>query len=361
VEIRTPDQRVRVFVSSTLGELAEERRAVSRAIAALRLTPVLFEPGARPHPPRELGRLVRDDLATLLSERFTAAALPAAAVPARSRRPRPLPVDTTSLFGREEAIDEVTGLVSRPEVRLVTLTGPGGIGKTRLAMAAAQRLRGRFAAGSVFVPLAAVTQPEQVVGGIARAVGADLAGTGSPLEALVEQLGDGAWLLVLDNLERVVEVAGDLAEMLARCPGVAILATSVTALGLRAEQEYVVPPLPLPADPSMMGVDALAASPAVALFVDRARAVRHDFALTEGNAPAVVDIWGRPRACGGGLACGCGRCSGRGKPSWSPRSARHWGRTASIRCSPPAAGSTANRRWRSSGTGAAPARGRPKR
>jgi Domain of unknown function (DUF4062) len=255
-----------VFVSSTVGEqgeLAEERRAVARAISALRLTPVLFELGARPYPPlelyraylaqsdvfiglywqrygrigpgmqisgleeelelaraealprllyvktpapdreprlaelldrvkqdasdsyryfrtpAELGRLVRDDLATLLSERF-AATRPAAAAAApppprsptpRGRRPRPLPVGTTSLVGREQAIDEIAGLLARPEVRLVTLTGPGGVGKTRLAMAAGERLRGRFGSGAVFVPLAAVTRPELVVAGIARAVG----------------------------------------------------------------------------------------------------------------------------------------------------------------------------------------------
>jgi len=378
VVIRTPDQRLRVFVSSTLGELAEERRAVSRAISALRLTPVMFELGARPYPPRdlyqaylaqsdvfiglywqrygqvgpdmeisgledefelsqalprllyvkepapdreprltallsriqeeasdsyrhfrtpaELGRLVRDDLALLLSERFAAAA-PAAAgpgpVPSRPVNPRgsrPLPVGTTSLIGREEAIGEVATLIGRPGVRLVTLTGPGGIGKTRLAVAAGERLRDRFGAGTVFVPLAPVTDPGLVLASIGRTVGADLAGTGSPLEALAERFGDGAWLLILDNLEQVVEVARDLGELLARCVGVMILATSRTVLGVRAEREYPVPPLLLPADPADVSVENLAASPAVALFVDRARAVRPGFTLTEANAAAVAEI-----------------------------------------------------------------------
>jgi predicted ATPase len=371
--IRTPDQRLRVFVSSTLGELAEERRAAERAISALRLTPVLFEAGARPHPPQELyraylaqsdvfvglywqrygwigpgmeisgleeefqlsrglprllyvkvpapdreprlaellarieqqasasyrtfrtpgelGRLVRDDLATLLSERF-AAARPRAigAASPGSRGPRPLPVATTSLVGRAQSIDEVTDLLARSDVRLLTLTGPGGIGKTRLAVAVGERLRDRFAAGIVFIPLATVTRPEQVVAQIGRAVGADRAGTDAPLEVVVDQLGDGRWLLILDNLERVVEVAGDLAELLARCPGVATLATSRTVLGLRAEREYVVPPLALPVHSATVPVGELAASPAVALFVDRARAVRHDFALTQRNAWAVAEI-----------------------------------------------------------------------
>jgi predicted ATPase len=367
VVIRTPDQRLRVFVSSTLGELAEERRAVQRAIAALRLTPVLFEAGARPHPPRELyraylaqsdifvglywqrygqvnpgmdvsgleeelrlaaglprllyvkvpapqreprlaellarvrdetsyrrfgtpaelGRLVRDDLAALLSERFVSGGQPASR---RAAGPRPLPVGATSLFGRERAIDEVAELLGRPEVRLVTLTGPGGIGKTRLAVAVAERLRGRFGAGSAFVPLAGVDRPELVLASIARALGADLGGTGAPLEVLVELFGDDPWLLLLDNLEQVVDAAQDLGELLTRCPGVVLLATTRTVLGLRAEREYPVPPLPMPADPAEVSLEELAASPAVALFVERARAVRHDFALTAGNAAAVVEI-----------------------------------------------------------------------
>jgi predicted ATPase len=371
--IRTPDRRLRVFVSSTLGELAGERRAVSRAVSALRLTPVMFEAGARPYPPAEvyraylaqadvfigvywqrygqlvpgaqvsgleeefdlsgglprllyvkapapdreprladllarireessasyrhfrtpaeLGRLVRDDLAVLLSERFAAAGgQAAAAVPSPGRGPRPLPVSTTSLLGREQAIGEVAGLAESPGVRLVTLTGPGGVGKTRLAVAAVERLRDRFGAGIVFVPLEAVTDPGLVLAAIGRAAGVGLAGADAPVEALAETFGDGAWLLVLDNLEQVVQAAPDLGELLARCPGLAMLATSRTVLGLRGEREYPVPPLPLPADPGTTSVAEMAAGPAVALFVDRARAVRPGFALTEANAAAVAEI-----------------------------------------------------------------------
>jgi predicted ATPase len=142
----------------------------------------------------------------------------------------------------------------------------------------------------VFVPLVTATRPGQVLAGIARALGAELGGTDAPLEALADRLGDGRWLLVLDNLEQVLEVAGDLQELLARCRGVTVLATSRTVLGLGAEQEYPVSPLLLPADSATMTVAQLAASPAVALFVDRARAVRPGFALTEGNAAAVVEL-----------------------------------------------------------------------
>jgi predicted ATPase len=369
--IRTPDQRLRVFVSSTLGELAAERRAVERAIAALRLTPVLFELGARPHPPREvyqaylaqsdvfiglywqqygriipggqvsgleeefelssqlprllyvkspapdrepeltdllarikaesetsyryfrtaaeLARLVRDDLAVLLSERFTAR--PAAAgAPHRVEGPRPLPAAATSLLGREQAIGEVAALVTDPQVRLVMLTGPGGVGKTRLALAAGEQLRDRFPGGAAFVPLGAVSDPGLALAAIGRAVGADPSGAGPLLEALVEQVWADPWLVILDNLEQLADVARDLHELLTRCPGLRLLATSRMVLGLQAEREFPVPPLQPPPDPVTASLDEIATSPAVALFVDRACAVRHDFALTAANVAAVTQI-----------------------------------------------------------------------
>jgi predicted ATPase len=366
--IRTPDQRLRVFVSSTLAELAAERRTVAAAISSLGLTPVMFEAGARPHPPREvyqaylaqsdifvglywqdygrvppgmavsgleeefelsrelprllyakmpapdrepglerliarirqeaayrkfesadeLERLIRDDVATLLSERFAADRDAGTCSGSAPERVHSLPAETTSLVGRRRELDDVAGLIELPDVRLVTLTGPGGVGKTRLAVAAAERLGDRFGGGAVFVPLETIAEPGLVLAAIGRAVGADTA-TSSPLEPLVERFDDESWLLVLDNLEQALGVAPDLDELLARCSGVTILTTSRMVLRLRAEREYVVPPLALPTEPAGAG-DELASSPAVSLFVDRARALRHDFALTPRNASAVAEI-----------------------------------------------------------------------
>ena len=197
---------------------------------------------------------------------------------------------STSLIGREHDIVEVSKLLETPEVRLVTLTGPGGIGKTRLAIAVGEQLDDRYPQGTVFVPLASIAQPELVLPRIAAAVGATIEGARPPLDVLVEHFAETPTLLVLDNLEQVVGVAPELDQLLARCPGLEILATSRTVLRLRAEREYPVGPLTVPAFSERPPIEQLASLPAVQLFVDRAQAVRYDFALTEDNALAVVEI-----------------------------------------------------------------------
>jgi predicted ATPase/class 3 adenylate cyclase len=240
---------------------------------------------------RRLGEFRLRDLAEPeLIYQLTHADLPSDFPPIRTLADRTtnLPVQVSSFIGRARELEQIAAALD--QARLVTLTGPGGIGKTRLAVAVGEQLRDRFEAGVAFVPLAAVTDPGLVLDGVARAVGAGLGGAGSPVQALAEWFGDGRWLLILDNLEQVVSAAAELGELLARCPEVTILATSRTVLGLAAEREYPVPPLPLPVGADAVQVDELASSPAVALFADRARAVRPGFTLDAGNAAAVAEI-----------------------------------------------------------------------
>ena len=369
--IRTPDQRVRVFVSSTLGELAAERRAVRDAVTGLRLVPVMFDLGARPHPPRsvyrdylsqsqvfvgiywqsygwvapgervsgledeyllaaglprliyvkspapdraarlaemlsrirdegdvsyqhfsdpaELQSLVQNDLAVLLSERFEMTQAGGGApqeAPAAA-----LPADITSLVGREQDAEAAGDLVLREGVRLVTLTGPGGVGKSRLALEVARRLGPRFADGVRFIDLAPVQRADLVVAAIAAGLG--LRTTGGPLIADVKAyLRPRRLVLLLDNFEQVTPAAPLVAELLAAAEGLVVLVTSRTTLRLSGEHEFSVAPLPTPppgvADgPQLAGLRRYAS---VQLFVERAHAAAPGFELTSENAGAIAEI-----------------------------------------------------------------------
>jgi predicted ATPase len=368
--IRTPDQRVRVFVSSTLAELAEERVSVRAAVEALRLTPVMFEAGARAHPPRDLYRayldqsdvfvgiyaarygwvapgedvsgledeylrsgdrpkliyvrrvegdreprletllarirsddrvsyrpfrdaaelrdLVADDLATLLSERFDRAALGVAV-----GEPASVPVVWGPLFGREAEVDRTCALLGDPGVRLVTLLGPGGIGKSRLALEVAHRLRGASGDAVVFVGLQGITRPEHVPNALADALG--LRGVDErAVSAMLERyLGPLRLLLVVDNVEQVIGAAPLLSRLLECAPGLKVLATSRTPLRLSAERTLLLGPLPVPeARPGSDAdlVEVARASPAVALFVWRAQASDPAFGVDAGNAALLLDL-----------------------------------------------------------------------
>ena len=201
-----------------------------------------------------------------------------------------MPSIPTSLIGRERDVEEVSRLLETPGVRLVTLTGPGGIGKTRLAVAVGAHLEDRYPQGVAFVALESIAQPELVLPHVATALGASIEGTRSPLDVVAERIAGAAVLLVLDNLEQVVGVGPELDQLLARCVELKMLATSRTVLRLRAEREYAVGPLTVPAFATRPPIEELASLPAVKLFVDRARAVRRDFALTEDNVLAVAEI-----------------------------------------------------------------------
>ncbi len=375
--IRTPDQRLRVFVSSTLAELAPERAAVARAISAPQAdagdvrarSPAAPSSRALPRLPGAVRRVRRSLLAALRMDRprdghlgtrrrvppvrrdapaavhevarsragaaiggddrrppvrgrrllpivphhararparaqttwrsssasgsrarGSAAALSTAPVDTEVRPPRrSLPTPSTSLIGRENDIAEVSSLLESPEVRLVTLTGPGGIGKTRLAIAVGAALA-EAGRRTEFVSLASITDPALVLPRVAAAVGAPIEGTRSALDTLIEHFALTPTLLVLDNFEQVTGAATELDQLLGACPGVTILATSRTLLRLSGERDYPVGPLSVPAFAEPPPLEEVSALPAVRLFVDRARAVRHDFTLDDTNAAAVAEI-----------------------------------------------------------------------
>jgi Domain of unknown function (DUF4062)/AAA domain len=315
--ILTPDQRLRVFVSSTLEELAPERAAAREAIAGLRLTPVLFELGARPHPPHalyrsyleqshvfvalywqsygwvapgaevsgledeyllsadkprlvyvkepvdereprlneflarlrrdgsvsykkfetpeELRELLAQDLALLVSERFRSDDEPDDEAP----RARGLPVQSTSFVGRAHELAEIERLLGGG-VRLLTLTGPAGIGKTRLAVEAAERLRRRHRDGVAFVPLDGLESAELVTAAISSALGIrDVAP--DPLGSVAAHLRSRSLLLFLDNFEHVIAAAPVVSTLLEGAPELTVLVTSRELLRLRGEHELQVP------------------------------------------------------------------------------------------------------------------------
>jgi predicted ATPase/DNA-binding CsgD family transcriptional regulator len=208
-------------------------------------------------------------------------------IPAASSGDLPAPV--TALLGRDRDVVEVAVMLAHDGARLVTLTGPGGVGKTRLALAVAGAARGAFPGGVWFVPLAEVRDPALVGGAVARALGVrDRAGRVLP-EALAAHLRGRRALLVLDNFEHLLAAVSVVSRILEGCPTVSVLATSRAPLRLRGEHAYAVVPLPVPS-PGEADARALAANPAVALFCQRARAARHDFALTAANAAAVATL-----------------------------------------------------------------------
>ncbi|MFH8252092.1 ATP-binding protein [Microbacterium sp. B2969] len=367
--IRTPDQRLRVFVSSTLKELEPERRAVRAAIESMQLAPVMFELGARPHPPRELYRsylaqsdvfvgiyaedygwvapgedvsgledeyalsgrlphlmyvkdpapdreerltelldriraddhssyksfaaagelaeLVQGDLATLLAERFDATRIdpPAETKPDGGRPGSDIPAPYSAIVGREDEQRDVLAMLAQPGVRLVSLVGPGGIGKSRLAIEIAESIaaEGRDVA---FALLEAVPMPDRVIVAIARALGVrDAAAEGSLEDRVVAALADRDVLLVVDNMEHVLAAADLLVRLLTAAPRLQLLVTSRSPLRVRAEHVYDVGPLRLPPEDAPD-----AAASAVQLFAQRAAAVRPGFRVTPENAASVVAI-----------------------------------------------------------------------
>lgn len=402
--ILTPDQRLRVFVSSTLDELAPERAAVREAIGDLRLTPVMFELGARPYPPAdlyraylgqsdvfvgiygerygwvapgervsgledeyllsaglptllyikepvtareerlerlleriredgrasyrrfrdptELAELLSNDLAVLVTERFHAgppgdgrpgdatvrplrldelepgrlgevgAAWPALAVdePRQPLAATTIPQPVTSFVGRQLSTNHLFDLMARPDVRLVTLHGPGGIGKSRLALEFSAMVKNRFADGVAFVPLDAVRDAELLPSEIGLALGIrESAGT-TAMERLVQTLANRELLLVLDNFEGLLDGVPLVGKLLASAPRLKIIVTSRAVLRASGEVAYPVPPMQLPPPGSTPTAKEALVFGGVRLFVERARATSPDFVLDEQNVADVIDI-----------------------------------------------------------------------
>ncbi len=380
-QIRTPDQRLRVFVSSTMKELADARAAARRAIERLRLTPVLFELGARPYPPRDLylaylrqsdvfigiygeqygwiapgqqvsgledeylaatdkpklvyvqspapGRdprltemlervgqgglsyrtfgsakeldgLIADDLALLLSDRFggegdatttAARADDASAPPDASGQLRisgGRPIAANRFIGRHAELAELRDLLADPGIRLLTLVGPGGIGKTRLALEAAASVAQEYDGVAVAEFDEASATSSLVISSIASALGVPETTGISLLDSVVRHIGSRRLLLVLDGFERVIDTAPLIADLVSRTAHLTVVVTSRELLRLTGERVFEVPPLAVPLWSA--GTDAARASDSVQLFADRASAAGATLRLDDAEVRTIAEI-----------------------------------------------------------------------
>lgn len=368
-KIKTPDQRVRVFISSTIQELAPERQAAKDAISKLRLIPVLFEMGARPHPPQELYRaylaqshifvgiywnsygwvapgmdisgledeyrlsegrprliyvkqpanerqdrlsallgeiknadsacyqrfstveelreLLENDLALLLSERFEHLENLVEVDIGKPMAHR-LPVLRYPLIGREKEMEYIAGLLSQQKSGLITLTGPGGTGKTALALNLAHQLKERFEDGIFFIPLASVNNKNELAPTVIQKIGLSDTGRLSPHDALSVYLSDKKALLVLDNFEQIAGAALQIASLLEKCPDLGVLVTSRTPLHIRGERTVFINPLPVTSTDVPGALEE--ESPAVRLFLERALEVAPNLSVSKENLLAIRDI-----------------------------------------------------------------------
>jgi predicted ATPase/serine/threonine protein kinase len=220
-----------------------------------------------------------------------------AEAPGRPSAPRPnnLPVQRTAFIGREAEAAALRQLLTRVDVQLVTLTGPGGIGKTRLALQVAGEIAEQFPGGVCFVPLSAVREPGLIASAIAQAAGVSESGGQSLPESLKEFVNglSQPLFLLLDNFEHIIAAAPVIAQLLTTSAKLKVVITSQAPLHVYGEHEFPVPPLALPNLKYLPSVEVLSSLPAVALFVERARAVKREFVLTKENAPAVAAICAR--------------------------------------------------------------------
>jgi predicted ATPase len=244
------------------------------------------EPNDRYVSTRDLAR----ELATI-RDRFSEKSRPPV-----ERQPTTIPVQRTPFVGQEKEIAAASELLSRPDVRLLTIIGPGGIGKTRLAVEVAKGFAESFPGGIYFVPLSPVSNAGSVASVIVQTLKIKESGGQPPLELLRKAFQDSLRepvLLLLDNFEHLIQEAPAVSELLAMAPNLKVLVTSRAALRIYGEYEFPVPPLAVPDLHSTPSLEALSRFPAIALFVQRARAAKPDFALDQQNAAAVVEICAR--------------------------------------------------------------------
>ncbi len=205
-------------------------------------------------------------------------------------RPNNLPVQPTHLIGREREIEAVRQRLLNADTRLLTLTGPGGTGKTRLALQVAAEVVDEFTGGVFFIDLAPIRDPALVISEIAQTLGVRETAGRPLIDSLKDYLREKRLLLLLDNFEQVLEAAPEVAQLVQAAPGLKVLATSRAALHLRGEKEYPVPPLSLPDPKNLPSLERLNQYEAVRLFIERATDAKPDFEVTNDNAPAVVEI-----------------------------------------------------------------------
>lgn len=207
--------------------------------------------------------------------------------------PNNLPVQSTAFIGREQEVATVQQLLRRKDVRLLTLTGSGGMGKTRLGVQVAAELSDDFADGMFFVDLAPISDPALVVPTIAQTLGIRETSGLALFDRLKEELQQKQLLLLLDNFEQVIVAATQVADLLVACPHLKVMVTSREVLHVRAEREFAVPPLALPDPKRLSDLAALSQSAAVMLFIQRAQAVKPNFQLTKANASSIAEICAR--------------------------------------------------------------------